>query len=202
MGLNEQLANLHHSVERLNELQELIIRKEGVLLELAAAAEDMKNSGAHEGECAFDLPGGGCSTHLAHYGKRSERLEKAVKAFRELNEKPVDGITAKQVIDQSAETAKVLDETGLLFEINRRVLHPLGYAIALHAELEEGPWYIHGIRKTDDPEGFIFGESAYREGSEKFEKFMANGGLARLEKRLQKLGFTEQYEETAEGQVQ
>lgn len=55
-----------------------------------------------------------------------------------------------------------LVNTGLLYEVNRRILHPLGLALAVElpehtTEQESGTFRIWDAQ--DDPEGLLFGES-------------------------------------------
>lgn len=49
----------------------------------------------------------------------------------------------------------------LLFEINRRVLHPLGYALAIEVPdkgLGKREWTRFCLLETTDPEGYFMGE--------------------------------------------
>lgn len=86
-----------------------------------------------------------------------------------------------------------LRKTGLLFEINRQVLHPLGLAIAVQLP-EEGEQDIEfGVISildcTEDPEGLVYGEDTFNNGIEKFQKYMDEEGDARLASRVDELGF-------------
>ena len=49
-------------------------------------------------------------------------------------------------------------EVGLLQELNRLFLHPLGLALEVIIDNETGVVAFGGIWQTDDPEGFVFEE--------------------------------------------
>ena len=87
-----------------------------------------------------------------------------------------------------------LTDDGLLFEINRRVLHPLGMALALswgdeNTDREPSSVILY---KTNDPEGIIFAPETFREGDGKFQKFLNLIGGHRLAERNALVGFLEQ----------
>jgi len=54
--------------------------------------------------------------------------------------------------------AKFIQDTGILGEINRTILHPLGLALAVNVDAEEGDVQPFSILETADPEGFVFDE--------------------------------------------
>ncbi|HSM07037.1 MAG TPA: hypothetical protein VK858_20590 [Longimicrobiales bacterium] len=78
-----------------------------------------------------------------------------------------------------------LRDHGILFEINRQVLHPLG--LELHFELnEEGR--ITGIDLLDNraiPEPIFFPPEAFNEGRSKYEEYLAEHGRRNIQKRRQ-----------------
>lgn len=91
----------------------------------------------------------------------------------------------------SKESAQFLLDSGLLFEINRRVLHPLGMALSVMCD-ERGLEVQGGemrLRQTDDEEGILFDRAAFYEGANKLEKYMDAGGLRRLTHRMAFIGF-------------
>ena len=93
-------------------------------------------------------------------------------------------------------TLKSLHDNGLLFEINRQVLHPLGYALALQWDegtTDDEPSGVV-LYKTDDPDGIVFAPETFREGDEKFQKFIERMGGHRMAERSAILGFTQQTE--------
>lgn len=90
-------------------------------------------------------------------------------------------------------TPKELYEWGLLFEINRRVLHPLGMALAVEMDEEENAVFSNDVWDCrDDPEGFIFEEKTFIAGQEKYQKFLDEQGNDILKSRRINLGFIEQ----------
>lgn len=93
------------------------------------------------------------------------------------------------------EAAEFLVNSGLLFEINRRVLHPLGLALVIRSNMDGSDPTFHGLVVDDDPEGCWFLEPLFSEASERLRVFMeTGGGLDRLAVRQAALGFIEQTE--------
>lgn len=98
-----------------------------------------------------------------------------------------------QEIKYIANPTQFLIDSGLLFSINKNVLHPLGLAMAVN-ESEEG---TEGVRFGEisiwdcrkDPEGILYGEKTFTSGAEKHEKFMEEFGLKKLEQREENLGY-------------
>jgi hypothetical protein len=94
------------------------------------------------------------------------------------------------------EDAALLVDSGLLFEVNRRVLHPLGLALAVECDgTADGatPLMIspHLVR-TDDPEGIVFTDEALEDGFRKLKEFMRAEGFPRLARRYEAFGFRTQ----------
>jgi hypothetical protein len=90
---------------------------------------------------------------------------------------------------------KFLVESGLLFEINRRILHPLGLALFIEED-EKGHYELGGILDCrSDPEGILYDETAFQAGHEKLNRFMAKFGDRKLQERYERLGFIVQGEE-------
>lgn len=101
-----------------------------------------------------------------------------------------------------------LRESGLLFEINRRVLHQFGLALEIYVA-EEGSDLALVSRSSagekvlftggeafgqvwdyrDDPEGIAYGAETFRGGRSKFRRFMRTFGSKRLKTRKGRLGF-------------
>jgi hypothetical protein len=95
-----------------------------------------------------------------------------------------------------ANPSTFLVESGLLFELNRRVLHPLGLAIEI--TLPEEPGNESGeIRLWDcrkDPEGIIFSDAGFADGLAKFTQYMNSQGTRQLVSRRACIGFRVQGE--------
>ncbi|MEW6555103.1 MAG: hypothetical protein AB1384_12555 [Actinomycetota bacterium] len=91
------------------------------------------------------------------------------------------------------EALRFLLDSGLLFEINRSILHPYGLALNLSIteakEDESEQVQIAGLLDyRDDPEGIIFAPETYEQGLKKYEAFWQEN-QARLEERVERLGF-------------
>lgn len=86
--------------------------------------------------------------------------------------------------------AKVLVETGLLFRLNREILHPHGLALVL--EEGEGGSRITGVWVVDDPDGIIFDEEGLVDGQAKHDAFMRTRGEVQLAARRATLGYVVQ----------
>lgn len=88
--------------------------------------------------------------------------------------------------------AKWLVDNGLLFQINRDVLHPHGVAMAVtmsDSGVYEPAFSLLDAR--DDPEGFAFEADTFRDGAEKLAAFEETE-KERLERRLAALGYVKQ----------
>lgn len=86
---------------------------------------------------------------------------------------------------------RYLRETGLLFEINRLVLHPYGVALSVipseDKDKEVGEILLWDGR--EDKEGILYGAEAFVEANEKFHKFYESEGRKKHEEREQEVGF-------------
>ena len=84
-------------------------------------------------------------------------------------------------------------ESGLFFEINRRVLHPFGYALSVIVsdENEQGDYSVEfgGVRETLDVTGIIFADDLLVEGQDKYRKYLLGDGGKRLNERQKQLGY-------------
>jgi hypothetical protein len=92
----------------------------------------------------------------------------------------------------NSEAARFLVESGLLFEINRRVLHPLGLWVQFSENL--GGEFTNNLilGQTNDPEGRTFAEEDLEEGLTRLRRFMNTRGYARLTARYDRLGYRTQ----------
>ena len=98
---------------------------------------------------------------------------------------PVPRSAAPDLTLLNAEAAALLHRSGLLFEINRAVLHPLGLALAIW-ESDDGAiaGFAGLIDHRDDPEGMIFSEETLRSGLERLRAFGVEAIRAEGERRL------------------
>lgn len=107
----------------------------------------------------------------------------------------------RKYVDRPAE---FLVDSGLLFEINRTILHPMGLAIAVTLDesdagtesAEEAPIKIWDCR--DDPEGIYFEDTTFDEGQTKFYKTNKEA-LTRYTTRRRCLGYVVQGSPKSEG---
>lgn len=85
--------------------------------------------------------------------------------------------------------AEFLINSGLLFEINRLVLHPYGLALAVsEGEGNEGKISLWDCR--DDAEGVLFSTEAFAKGKEKLHNYRwKQGGERAIERRLETIGY-------------
>ncbi len=82
---------------------------------------------------------------------------------------------------------EVLFTTGLLFEINQKILHPVGKSI--YYDPDEG---LRVVNHTNDPEATIFDKFTFNMGKNKLLKFMRTEGKEAMRLRQEKLGFVVQ----------
>lgn len=91
-----------------------------------------------------------------------------------------------------------LVDSGLLFEINRRILHPLGLALSVDVPdngtaLEQDFGVIQIVDMREDPEGVCFEDATYLEGKAKLKTFLEKSQFQeRLMSRRTRLGYVVQ----------
>jgi len=94
---------------------------------------------------------------------------------------------------------RFLYNSGLLFEINRRILHPLGLALAINYDDQDGALSEEEAIITlsqdmwdyrDDPEGMIFADDSLEEGSVKYKRFFKEFAEQKILERTKLLGYT------------
>lgn len=78
-----------------------------------------------------------------------------------------------------------LIDNGLLFEINRQVLHPLGLELHLRLNDENRLVGIDLLDNRPSPEPIYFSPEAFEEGRQKYERYMAEAGRRNMQKRRQ-----------------
>ncbi len=94
--------------------------------------------------------------------------------------------------DNRVPLRSLVDE-GLLFEINRQVLHPLGLALTMVWNGEDsGEPDAVVLKTTSDAEGFLFSAEAFADGAGKFRDFMSRYGESRLKGRTAAIGLVRQ----------
>jgi hypothetical protein len=104
------------------------------------------------------------------------------------NEKTGEGMETEQP-KRLEKPFQFLLDSGLLFQINRLILHPLGMALEVVVK-DDGEVSIGGIWDyRGDEEGVLFDELALLEGGVKLKRFMETAGEEKLKKRQEILGF-------------
>lgn len=90
--------------------------------------------------------------------------------------------------------ARFLLDNGLLFEINRKVLHPLGLVLVTDVDYEDdNKIVLSGLYSADDDlEGIVFDPETFEEGRRKYRQFLSEDGQNRLDSRNNSLGFVVQ----------
>lgn len=81
--------------------------------------------------------------------------------------------------------ARFLVDNGILFELNRQVLHPLG--LELHLDLDDDGELasIELLDNRPSPEPIYFSPEAFEEGRQKYERYLAEAGRRNMQKRRQ-----------------
>jgi hypothetical protein len=89
---------------------------------------------------------------------------------------------------------RFLVDNGLIFEINRKVLHPLGLAMVIDVDYKNRKQLsITALEETEDVEGFLYDPESLELGTDKYKRFLEKkGGQERLDARQAKYGFIEQ----------
>jgi len=91
-------------------------------------------------------------------------------------------------------SVKEFRENGLLFEVNRLVLHPLGLALSVDVKGDGTESFAEIWDNREDPEGICFAPETFLNGKKKFHQYMKDKGDDALRTRDRKLGYTIQIE--------
>lgn len=87
------------------------------------------------------------------------------------------------------EAIKFLLDNGLLFEINRSVLHPFGLALSVIIDDEENCKFDGLLDCRDDPEGIVFSDEVLAAGQKKYRDYLEKEGFNKEMFRYDKLGY-------------
>jgi len=90
--------------------------------------------------------------------------------------------------DRKMDAAFIL-ESGLLFEINRTILHPIGLSMVVKKD-EVGNSSFGLKDNRDTPEGCVYSKENFIKGHKKLRRFMRTFGHKQLELRSKKLGWS------------
>ncbi len=94
--------------------------------------------------------------------------------------------------DRKRITAKELREMGLLWKINKDILHPLGLALEVVVDEVGGETFGDVWDSRDDPEGFMYDDETWTAGHKKYVRYMEEKGDKARRVRSDKLGFVRQ----------
>lgn len=93
-----------------------------------------------------------------------------------------------------AADAEFLIRSGLLFEVNRRVLHPLGLALTVEGG-DDCPTRISPrLERAGVPEGLVYAPADLADGFRRYLAWMKDVGFQRLARRYRRLGYRAQVE--------
>lgn len=106
--------------------------------------------------------------------------------------KIVEGNMKKKTMNKN-EAVQFLLDSGLLFQINNQLLHPIGLALSFR-KVDDGFEFNGIIDDRKNPHKMVFDDEMLKNGFEKINKFMEEEGEKIIEKRLDKLGYLVQEE--------
>jgi hypothetical protein len=94
---------------------------------------------------------------------------------------------------EQVSAGKYLLDNGLLFEINRTILHPIGMALSV-LKNERGEYILSDalVDCSETPTGLVHESTAFVHGRSKYRKFTNSTASRRRKLRHQLLGFTVQ----------
>jgi len=85
---------------------------------------------------------------------------------------------------------RYLIDKGLIFQINKEVLHKFGLALVVDIDPNNKKQLaITALLETEDPEGFLYETDAYNVGQQNYERFLKKEGQEKLDARKEKYGF-------------
>lgn len=88
-------------------------------------------------------------------------------------------------------SVKEFIDSGLLFAVNHKVLHPLG--LALEVVIDGDDYRFGGVWDyRDDPEGMLYHEDLLQNGAAKLKQYMDERGVKDIADRVAALGYVVQ----------
>jgi hypothetical protein len=90
---------------------------------------------------------------------------------------------SKRVADE-----QFLLDSGLLFDINRQMLHPIGLSLVV-VKQTDGTLRLKLKDSREKPEAFFYKKEEYETAYWKYKKFMKDYGYKQWRKREEKLGW-------------
>lgn len=101
-------------------------------------------------------------------------------------------VNTERTVYDANEAGQRLIDTGLLFMINRDVLHQFGMSMCVTVDDDNNVTDIGLVELANDPEGFVFDKDTFEEGSKKLREYLLREGCDRREARLKAVGFSVQ----------
>lgn len=96
---------------------------------------------------------------------------------------------SKAKLKKIKDAAAFLRDAGLIFEINRKILHPLGLALEIIINDDGTEEFGDLWDCRDDPEGVIYNKWCFESGLKKFKAYMKEQGNKLLKSRIETLGY-------------
>ena len=96
---------------------------------------------------------------------------------------------SKPKLKKIKDAAAFLRDAGLIFEINRKILHPLGMALEIKINDDGTEEFGELWDCRDDAEGIIYNKECFKSGLKKFKAYMKEQGNTILKSRMEKLGY-------------
>lgn len=87
--------------------------------------------------------------------------------------------------DQIEHPSLFLEENGILFEMNRQVLHPLGLELRFQLGDDGRLQRIELLDNRASPQPIFFAPDTFDEGRQKYEAYMSEHGRRNIQKRRQ-----------------
>jgi hypothetical protein len=87
-----------------------------------------------------------------------------------------------------------LQDSGLIFEINRQILNPLGMMLEVRRDASNvsNPVDTLVLYESPDSEGILFTPESFSDGVSRFNLYMKKEGEARVMSRMKTTGFLRQ----------
>jgi hypothetical protein len=79
--------------------------------------------------------------------------------------------------------ARFLEENGILFELNRQILHPLGMELRFRVDEDGDLESLELLDNRDEPTPIYFTAQEFDEGRAKYEKYLRDHGRLNMQKR-------------------
>ncbi len=109
-----------------------------------------------------------------------------------MEKKPAQSASSKIDFEKDPVDFDYIIGSGLLFQINREILHPLGIAMTVKVDSAgKKAWDFKDSR--DDPSKSVYTKESLQMGWGKLKKFLEAFGAKQLKKRLKSLGHTSQH---------